>query len=91
MTGKLRILLIIFIIALFTSGCSIIYPSKSRKSERAMAMQEREWTRSYDDGYRRHWSGQSERTMDMVKETRTKSKKINRQKKESWIRRFLGL
>lgn len=85
---------IIISFLLLISGCSLIDKitgqKKETKEEAYMQYHGKE-ERSYDDAKDKHIDLQSEKTLEMMKKTKKRSRQINKSKKESWIKRFLGL
>ncbi len=92
MVRKVSRYLLILMVCTMLGSCSLFNGGLSnRKSEKAMAQQDTEMSASYRQAKQSHYDKQSERSQEMMKQTRKKNKKINRGKTEPWWKKVLGL
>lgn len=84
-------ILCLFIIVFFISSCSLFKSSEKSQAEQAQSRHLKGKILTYEKAKEEHLQKQSERTLDMMKRSKKRSKKLNRIHRESWIKRFLGL
>ncbi len=74
-------ILIIFLFAAVSGGCSLLHPSSQRKAEKKQAQAEKQATKEYDKARKQHLKNQNKKTVKMMKKTRKRSENVNAYKK----------